>query len=81
MSEINLLTNGLLEDLEYRGLIHQMTDREGDEKLQNDRVVLIAASIRRLTAFISAFATDPMSCAVPKGRSYTAWHWLAEVQA
>jgi len=31
----------LLEDLEYRGLVHQMTNREGlEEKLQADRVVL-----------------------------------------
>jgi tyrosyl-tRNA synthetase len=31
----------LLEDLEYRGLVHQMTDREGlNEKLQKERVVL-----------------------------------------
>jgi tyrosyl-tRNA synthetase len=34
-------TFDLLEDLEYRGLIHQMTNRDGlQEKLQNERVVL-----------------------------------------
>jgi tyrosyl-tRNA synthetase len=34
-------TDDLLEDLEYRGLIHQMTNRDGlQEKLQNERIVL-----------------------------------------
>lgn len=34
-------TDDLLEDLEYRGLIHQMTNRDGlQEKLQKERVVL-----------------------------------------
>jgi tyrosyl-tRNA synthetase len=34
-------TDDLLEDLEYRGLIHQMTNRDGlQEKLQSERVVL-----------------------------------------
>jgi tyrosyl-tRNA synthetase len=34
-------TDDLLEDLEFRGLIHQLTNREGlQEKLQNERVVL-----------------------------------------
>jgi tyrosyl-tRNA synthetase len=34
-------TADLLEDLEYRGLIHQMTNRDGlQEKLQSERVVL-----------------------------------------
>ncbi|WP_239617574.1 tyrosine--tRNA ligase [Cohnella mopanensis] len=35
------LNKGLLEELEYRGLIHQMTNREGlQEKLNQERVVL-----------------------------------------
>ncbi|MBB3110254.1 tyrosyl-tRNA synthetase [Paenibacillus phyllosphaerae] len=36
----NTVTN-LLDDLEYRGLVYQMTDKEGlGKKLQNERVVL-----------------------------------------
>ncbi|BBI34868.1 tyrosine--tRNA ligase [Cohnella abietis] len=45
MSDTNQATanisNALLEDLEYRGLIHQTTNREAlQEKLNNERVVL-----------------------------------------
>ncbi|PYI51959.1 tyrosine--tRNA ligase [Paenibacillus flagellatus] len=41
MSERTVTDQGLLEDLEYRGLVYQMTDREGlKEKLAKERVVL-----------------------------------------
>lgn len=34
-------TNNLLEDLDYRGLLYQVTDREGlQKKLENERIVL-----------------------------------------
>ncbi|TMV45641.1 tyrosine--tRNA ligase [Paenibacillus mesophilus] len=41
MTTTNITDAALLEDLEYRGLIYQMTDREGlKKKLETERVVL-----------------------------------------
>ncbi len=38
---VNPTTTELLEDLEYRGFVYQMTNRDGlNQKLQNERVVL-----------------------------------------
>ncbi|MBD2863868.1 tyrosine--tRNA ligase [Paenibacillus sp. IB182363] len=41
MSEARMTDQQLLEDLEYRGLVYQVTDREGlKKKLESERVVL-----------------------------------------
>ena len=43
----------ILNDLEFRGLLHQTTDREGlEKKLDTERVVLYAALILRRIACI-----------------------------
>ena len=77
MSEINLANQtDLLEDLEYRGLVHQITNRDNlIEKLQKERVVLYCGFDPTADSLHIGSCFRSYVCAAFKRQVIFRWHW------